>query len=494
MRAKIKIIDEVNIVVSGLDTRDIMALSDMFAVYTKGYRHSAKYKIGAWDGKIKFFHGNGKSYVKLLPEIVRYLSRADYTIDIDDRRVTVDLTIDEIDKNYLKDKGYDVVLGPHQVRGVNALISEAGGIFEGGTGAGKTLMTAVLCHLYEENLKFKCIVIVPTSDLIDQTKEELVKYGVDVGEYSGTMKDINHTHVVSTWQALQNNKGIVGNFQTVIVDECHGVAGATLQEILNDFGANCLIRLGLTGTLPEADIDMMAVRITLGHVVETVEASELISNGWLAELNLYTYELSEDVRDDYHKFCEEYPEEAANITYKEYKDKFFADYQSEKKYIQKRPERLEFLSKIIQKPTKNTLVLVPNVDFGRALAKMIPNAVFIYGKDVKAVRKILYSSFDDKDDIIAITTFQLASTGLNIKRIFNLFLIDAGKSYVQVIQSIGRGLRKAHDKDKVNVYDVYSDFKFSKRHATARKKHYKTKKYPFKASKVDYLPLVQKAT
>jgi superfamily II DNA or RNA helicase len=490
MKAKIKIIDEVNIVVSNLLDRDISNLADMFAVYTKGFRHNASYKLGRWDGKIKFFHANGKSYVKLLPEIVKYLSNNDYTIDIIDNRVNVDLTIDEIDENYLKDKGYDVVLGPHQVRGVNALTEEGGGIFEGGTGAGKTLMTAVLCHLYEENLKFKCIIIVPSSDLIDQTKDELVKYGVDVGEYSGTMKDINHTHVVSTWQALQNNKGIIGQFKAVIVDECHGVAGATLQEILNEHGAGCLVRLGLTGTLPEADIDMMAVTVTLGHVVEKVEASELIARGWLAELNLYTYELVEDVRKDYHEFCEEYPQESADITYKEYKANFFADFQSEKKYLQKNPNRLEFLARLINKPKKNTLILVPNVEFGRTLAKMIPNAVFIYGKDVKAVRKILYSSFDDKDDIVAITTFQLASTGLNIRRIFNLFLVDPGKSYVQIIQSIGRGLRKAHDKDKVNVYDIYSDFKFSKRHAAARKKHYKLKNYPFKKNKIDYLPLV----
>ena len=99
MKAKIKIIDEVNIVVSNLLDRDISNLADMFAVYTKGFRHNASYKLGRWDGKIKFFHANGKSYVKLLPEIVKYLSNNDYTIDIIDNRVNVDLTIDEIDEN-----------------------------------------------------------------------------------------------------------------------------------------------------------------------------------------------------------------------------------------------------------------------------------------------------------------------------------------------------------------------------------------------------------
>ncbi|GAH24904.1 unnamed protein product, partial [marine sediment metagenome] len=66
----------------------------------------------------------------------------------------------------------------------------------------------------------------------------------------------------------------------VIVDECHGVSGQVLQEILNKHGSRCRVRMGLTGTLPEEDIDKMAVRITMGDVVEKVEVSELIANGW----------------------------------------------------------------------------------------------------------------------------------------------------------------------------------------------------------------------
>jgi superfamily II DNA or RNA helicase len=140
-------------------------------------------------------------------------------------------------------------------------------------------------------------------------------------------------------------------------------------------------------------------------------------------------------------------------------------------------------------PEGNTMVMVPNVEFGRRIAKLIPNSVFFYGKDSKKIRQELYASFDKRSDLIAITTFQLASTGLNIKRIFNLFLVDGGKSFVQIIQSIGRGLRKAKDKDKIRVYDVHSDFKYCKRHAVSRKKHYTKKKYPYKQQKVDYLGL-----
>lgn len=499
-KAVVHILDEVNVKITGLTDYDFRALVDMFAVFAKGYRYQIKYKLGHWDGKIHFFKmdktGFGATcYVKLLPDILNYIKSKDYSIKLIDSREKVDLYVPPIDENYFSDRGFKndngepLTLGEHQVRGINALTASSGGIFEGGTGAGKTIMTAALCQLYEDHLNFKCIVIVPTSDLINQTYADMVKHGVDCGRYSGDNKDINHVHLVSTWQALQNNKNLMSFFQVVIVDECHGVTGSTLQEILNQYGAKCFVRLGLTGTLPEEPIDRMAVHVTLGDVVEKVEAHELIASGWLAELKLYQYQLIEDVRPEYTEFCKKNPDLAATITYEEFKKDAFVDFNAEKKYIQKKPERLKFLSKIIGTPKGNVLVLVPNVDFGKKLSKLIPGSVFFYGNDSNAVRKQLYDSFSVENDIIAITTFQLASTGLNIKRIFNLFLIDGGKSYVQIIQSIGRGLRKASDKNKIRVYDIHSDLKYSKKHASSRRKHYKLKKYAFKQKSIDYLGL-----
>jgi superfamily II DNA or RNA helicase len=78
------------------------------------------------------------------------------------------------------------------------------------------------------------------------------------------------------------------------------------------------------------------------------------------------------------------------------------------------------------------------------------------------------------------------AVGINMPRIFNLILIDPGKSFVRVIQSIGRGLRKASDKDSVQIYDLTSDCKFSKRHLTQRKAFYKEAQYPFSVTKLDY--------
>jgi superfamily II DNA or RNA helicase len=80
----------------------------------------------------------------------------------------------------------------------------------------------------------------------------------------------------------------------------------------------------------------------------------------------------------------------------------------------------------------------------------------------------------------------VAAVGINIPRIFNLVLIEPGKSFVLVIQSIGRGIRKAQDKDSVQIWDITGNCKFAKRHLNKRKQFYKEANYPYTTEKVSY--------
>ena len=127
----------------------------------------------------------------------------------------------------------------------------------------------------------------------------------------------------------------------------------------------------------------------------------------------------------------------------------------------------------------NTLVLVNLIKSGNLLEELIADAVFISGKTKIDDRKDHYDDIKTVDDKIIIATYGVASVGINIPRIFNLVLIEPGKSFVRVIQSIGRGIRKAQDKEFVQIWDITSTAKFAKRHLTARKKFYKEAQYPY---------------
>ena len=147
-----------------------------------------------------------------------------------------------------------------------------------------------------------------------------------------------------------------------------------------------------------------------------------------------------------------------------------------------------YIAKLIDKISQsgNTLVLVDRITAGEKLQELIPNSTFIRGETKLKDRKDQYDEISDSDNKVLIATYGVASVGINIPRIFNLILIEPGKSFIRVIQSIGRGIRKAKDKDFVQIWDITSTCKFAKRHLTQRKKFYKEANYPFTVEKVDY--------
>jgi len=166
----------------------------------------------------------------------------------------------------------------------------------------------------------------------------------------------------------------------------------------------------------------------------------------------------------------------------------FKSYAEELKYLVTSPERLAYIAKIVKglSETGNTLVLVNRIDSGKQLIELLDDAVFISGEVKGTKRTEEYKEHATNDNKITVATFGVASVGINIPRIFNLVLLEPGKSFVRVIQSIGRGIRKAEDKDFVQIWDITSTCKYAKRHLTARKKFYKDAKYPFTITKTDW--------
>lgn len=493
--AKIKIRDEVNAVVIGLRNDHITYFYEEFGRKAPGFYFNPRYKLGQWDGLIRFFQKTGKTYVNLLDDIVPKIIGLGYKIDLEDERTApVPVDVDFVDENYFAhivhpEWNSNIILRPYQVRVLNSMIANVGGVTIAGTGAGKTVTCAALCDVYGQK-GIRTITIVPSQDLIEQTATEYEICGLDTGRYYSEVKTLDHQHVVSTWQSLQNNPTILDDFQMVVVDEVHGVKGKVLQDLLLDNASHIALRFGLTGTLPREEVDAMAVRITIGSVVDTITAKELMDQGYLASLDIDVVQLEEDFDDEYKKFCEELPAGSKKPTLRQFKDSYFPDYQAEKRFLQHNADRREYIAAMLETMRNenkgNVFCLVDGVAFGRKLAEMIPGATFLHGKDKQKVRKEVYDLFKENDNLVVIATIQIASTGLNINRIFNLVFIDVGKSFIRVIQTIGRGLRKAADKDSVNVTDISSDLKYSKKHQAERVRFYKEAEYPHNKRKVRY--------
>ena len=167
----------------------------------------------------------------------------------------------------------------------------------------------------------------------------------------------------------------------------------------------------------------------------------------------------------------------------------YNNYQSELTYLTTNASRMKYISGLIKKVSEsgNTLVLVDRIKAGQLICDNIAEANFVSGEMKTTTRKDHYDDINEGTNQIVVATYGVAAVGINIPRIFNLVLIEPGKSFVRVIQSIGRGIRKAEDKDNVQIWDITSSAKFSKRHLTERKKFYKEANYPFTIEKVNWL-------
>lgn len=493
----ITLLDETNCIVGGLEPTHFKHFYESYGLKAKNHFFHPKFKLGVWDGKIRFFKQGGQTFIFLLDEIVPVIDKLGYEIDIVDKRVKQNfITPPLIDEKYFyhiidpeSDEPY--VLRDYQVSAANAMIGTGSGIVIAGTGSGKTLLNAVLVDSYGK-MNYPSITIVPSQDLIDQTIDQFDILDLDVGEYSGTKKDIDHMHVVSTWQSLQNNPIILKQFKVFVVDECHGVRSDVLKKILTEYATHISHRFGLTGTLPQESADAMSVKVSVGKVLFEIPASKLIEEGHLSNLDIDVIQIDENLEEEYDNFLEENKEEFTRNpkkkpTYRQFKDEHYSEYPAEKaalqvgqKHIGRTNWIVKHLMSLRDEKKGNVFCLVDGVSYGKKLAKLIPGAIFVYGKDKKTVRKEIYSLFKDNDNLIVIASIGIASTGLNIKRIFNLVYIDVGKSFIRVIQTIGRGLRKAKDKDYVKVTDISSDLKYGRKHLTQRLKFYNEARYPFK--------------
>lgn len=362
---------------------------------------------------------------------------------------------------------YDIaVSNPHYFYDANGLIHH------------NTIITATMAKLCEPY--GRTVTIVPSTSLVEQTGEDFRNCGLDVGLYYGTRKDLNKTHTICTWQSLSalrkkdkviKEDGVsstltltdfLNNVVGVIIDEAHGLKAAELQQLMLTYLNHAPIRWALTGTIPKEVHSVQCLYTSVGPLVHKLAAKTLQDAGVLSTCVIRIQQLIDLPA--------------------------FKSYPDEVKYLVTNKERLAYIANMISNiaETGNTLVLVNRIETGTILCDYIDGAVFVSGEVKTKDRKEEYDAFQVEKSKVLIATSGVAAVGINIISLYNLVLIEPGKSFVRVIQSIGRGLRKGFEKDHVEVWDIASTCKYSKRHLTERKRFYKEAEYPMTLSKIKW--------
>lgn len=332
------------------------------------------------------------------------------------------------------------------------------------TSAGKSLIQAALIeNISRINPKFKCILIVPGLSLVNQLVRDFEDYNVTF-TYSGWTGDL---HLQNTSVIITNSENLNAKFGTnkwitevdvVVVDECHRVnCSSALSKLVSKIKTPN--KFGFTGTLPPDDLDRWKVIGTFGPVIYEKKSKELRDEGYISNVMIRILKLI-------------HPKTKKKT------------YQDEIKYLVEHEGRNKIIRNLVKKFEKNCLILVNTLDHGHILNDVLQlqgkETVFIHGGIPVDERDLIKARMELNDNIICIAMSSIFSTGINIKNIHYIIFVSGGKSFIRIVQSIGRGLRLHSDKSMLVLFDICDNLKYSESHLEERKNFYRDEEIRFK--------------
>jgi superfamily II DNA or RNA helicase len=355
------------------------------------------------------------------------------------------------------------------------------------TASGKSLIIYLLIRYYQEMVKGKILVIVPTVNLVSQLYTDFGEYSYDdkwdVRDeahmvYQGKEKGSEKQIIISTWESIYKlGIGYFEQFDVVIGDEAHGFKANSLTSIMQK-SYKAAYRFGTTGTLDGTKTHKLVLEGLFGKVYKVTTTSELQQQGKLAKMLITCLMLH-------------YPDNVC-------KKMKGAKYQDEVSFIVEHEGRNRFLRNLTLSLKGNTLVLFNLVErHGKLLYEDIrehannERKVFFISGEVDAEdREIFRKIMETQTDAIIVASYGTFSTGVNIRNLHNVVLASPSKSRIRVLQSLGRGLRKGETKDTLNLYDVsdilqYKSYKnHTMKHFLKRIEIYNSEKFDYKIFKV----------
>lgn len=422
-------------------------LSKFYKVWKK-----TKGKYG-WNGYIEFFDiKEGRFPTGLLPEIVMALSNLKVKTNIIDNR-TNKIQIKNIHENFLE----GIELRDYQYQIANKAWEYERGIIKAATGAGKTILFISMIKSLPENTPI--LILFSSKSLVNQTYNELIKFDTkNVGRIHSGVFDPNYI-LCATIQSWKHYASLLKLYKVLIVDEVHEFATKNRTRIIK-YMDNCRYRFGFSATPwnPGENVKKYQLKSWFGPVLGDITTQELQENEVLSKSRCYFHEIDK-------------PNDIEDLDYRT-------------AYLKGVVENIHMVNKIkeIIDSYKNgrILIIVEKIDHGDLLHQLIPNSIWVQGKDNDetreyVIKKLQTSKQDEK--VIAIGT-RILQTGVNI---FVHGVINAAgyKSYIMTIQRIGRGLRKADDKDVLDYHDfVFNNNHYLNDHSKQRIKWLKKEGHP----------------
>lgn len=397
------------------------------------------------------------------------------------------------------------IMRPYQEDAIKAIILKGNGrcLIQSPTGSGKSFIIANLIYTLQQQFfkgeTFRTLIYVPNIQLVEQFYTDLLEYGFksdEVCRFSGSTKAKDKKHILTASIVIANSTyclqhiAEIGKIDMVIGDEAHktfnhGTAGFS---VLENFLIETKLRVGLSGTLPKGFKFWQMVGLTGPKVFDT-SVTELQDQGFISHCDItrLNIEVKEVITNRELLF---HPNSIYKVNSVDETGMSLVGsgdpFRAEQKYMVDNCEKLfqPVLEYLLTEttPQDNAIILFDRTEMGERLFNHLDmmkergeidrTPLFIDGSIPVAERERVRKYVEDNTGCLLLGQSAILSTGINIKSLSKLVLFVGGKSMARTIQSIGRILRLKEGKQCEVIDSVYST-KYSKRHASERKRLYK---------------------
>lgn len=348
------------------------------------------------------------------------------------------------------------------------------------TAGGKTLITSSLINhlkntIYDKSKTFKCVFIVPSLSLVDQTIDKFKEYGVKFtfSKWTGSSDlNISADVIVCNVGILQSKKtdiSFLRDIDLLIIDEVHMLRlGNNINKIIEE--VQTPHKFGFTGTLPESNIDKWNIIGKIGPILYEKKSFELRGDNFVAKSNISIMEITYKTN----------PVITATVSDK---------YRAELEFLIESSYRNRVIKKIANNADKNILIMVDFIKHGERLYDVISTdsnkeVYFIQGSVTTDIREDIRKKMEFKNNVVCIAISKIFSTGIDIKNLHYILFAGGGKAKIKILQSIGRGLRLHKDKKILQIVDLHDQLHYSIDHGSKRIQFYEQEKIPYQRNTI----------
>lgn len=432
-------------------------VDDLLSCYQPGYRFSKLYKAHKWDGKKHFLWAKKQKFP------TGFLLDVEKALRVCGEKVKIVGAVPPSPVSLVTELLDGKVLRPYQIDAAQAFLTNPHrrGVLRVPTAGGKTALLAAIT----KSMGCQTLGLIHGNSLLDQTfndfKDHLGEGEIGlIGNGQFDVRRFTLSSVDTVFARLKNEDPEIGvflaNVDFVWCDEVHRASAMSWVEILKAIPTP--YRLGVSGTpFKKQELADMELRAWTGPMLYDISPSLLQEQGYLsqAELSIIEIQGERSTEKNWHAVVQRciVDNEARNCRVGD--------------VAIKRAQEGKFVFLL----AGNSLALARwYYDY---IAEVFPGVELVTGKSgVGPNREALRRFKEGASRIIVATT--VLDEGINAPDTSVVILANTGKSYVKLMQRIGRGLRiKADEGKALEVVDVMDNtHKYLAKHARVRLDYY----------------------